>query len=97
MRSSLTKPGGCQVNVHEWGDNNGVAFEPAKEHFHVISKHEPHGENFPMLGITFDTRLTMDVEVDSLLDDCSWRVSQILRGAGSSGATNSYSCSSSTC
>ena len=57
-----------------------MTFEPTKDHFHIISKYAPHGEYFPMLGVTFDTKLTMDVEVHALMNECGWRVSQILRG-----------------
>ena len=69
----------CQHQVHEWGKANGVQFEPAKESFHVLSRADPAGESFKLLGVTFDTKLLMADEVHSLVTECSWKLTSIWR------------------
>ena len=71
--------GQCQVEVHAWGVANGVSFEPTKESMHIISRHEPAGDNFDLLGVTYDTKLTMEDEVSRLASECSWKTTQLLR------------------
>ena len=70
----------CQTEVHAWGRSNGVAFEPSKESLQVLSKHDPCGAGFVKLGVNFDVKLCMQGEVDDLVGQCAWRVSQLLRG-----------------
>ena len=47
---------------------------------HVLSKLDPLGENFKILGITFDPRLTMTFEIDALIDPLAWKLQTILHG-----------------
>ena len=49
----------CQAELHAWGRANQVEFDPKKESTHVISHRCPEGQNFKILGINFDCRLTM--------------------------------------
>ena len=70
----------CQSLVHSWGRANGVSFEASKEGFHVFSRTDPWGDVLKLLGILFDTKLLMDAEVQGLVQECAWRVTQLLRG-----------------
>ena len=45
----------CQEELHQWGKANQVTFEASKESCHIVSKSEPFGKDFKLLGITFDT------------------------------------------
>ena len=69
----------CQNAVHRWGDANGVSFDSSKESFHVLSRRNGWGELFKLLGVTFDSALSMDPEIHSLVQKCSWKVRTLLR------------------
>ena len=49
----------CQEKLHRWGEANSVAFDPAKETKHVLSRTNPSGEGFKILGVLFDPKLIM--------------------------------------
>ena len=49
----------CQKNLHPWGKANQVAFDPAKESFHVVASAKGVGNNFRLLGVLFDVELKM--------------------------------------
>ena len=55
----------CQTELHAWGRANRVEFDPKKESTHVVSHHCPEGDNFKILGISFDCRLTTN---DAIID-----------------------------
>jgi hypothetical protein len=69
----------CQKELHEWGHANQVAFDAGKESIHIISMKEPHGVDFKMLGVEFDTALTMKAAVDRLINDASWKLKMLIR------------------
>lgn len=70
---------GCQNSLHRWGRANQVTFDPAKESSHVISRTQPHGNPFKLLGITFDCKLVTSDTVFTLAKSCRWKLAAILR------------------
>ena len=70
----------CQTQLHHWGDVNSVTFDADKESKHVLSRRDPTGGNFKLLGIDFDCQLRMDSCVHTLVTDCTWKLRTILRG-----------------
>ena len=71
----------CQEKVHSWGRANQVSFEPTKESFHVVSHIQPEGEDFKVLGVTFDCELKMAGAVQKLVNEVRWKVKTLLRSA----------------
>ena len=69
----------CQKELHKWGEANQVTFDARKEHFAVISLSDPAGENFKVLGLEFDSKLSMHSCVHSCVVDVSWRFRSLLR------------------
>ena len=56
-----------------------MQFDAGKESFHVLSRSEPDGEDFKMLGVEWDTKLTMKNEAEELAQRCYWKLKTILR------------------
>ena len=50
----------CEEELALWGDANRVTFDPAKASKTIISKHEPEGPYFNLMGVWFDAKLTME-------------------------------------
>jgi hypothetical protein len=69
----------CQRELHAWGRANGVSFDPAKESMHVLSRTDPFGDSFRILGVLFDCKLTMAQSVNALHREASWRLRTLLR------------------
>ena len=46
---------------------------------YVLSRTQPHGENFNFLGIHFDCKLVMSGTVEELAKTCRWKLKAILR------------------
>ena len=69
----------CQEELHRWGRANGVSFDPGKESLHVLSRTDPAGEPFKILGVSFDLKLIMGEALHSLAAEASWRIRTILR------------------
>ena len=69
----------CQTELHTWGRANAVAFDPAKESMHVLSRSCPDGEAFKILGVTFDCKLIMAEAIATVHSDASWRLQAVLR------------------
>jgi hypothetical protein len=68
-----------QEELHKWGSANQVVFDPTKESKHVLSRSEPNGVDFKLLGVTFDCRLNMDVAVRGLAGKVKWKILMLLR------------------
>ena len=49
----------CQASVHEWGQVNRVLFDPSKEHFATIHHIQGSGDDFKLLGVKIDVKLSM--------------------------------------
>ena len=56
----ITELGHCQAALHAWGRSMRVVFDSSKEGFYILSPRRPLGEHFRILGVCFDTKLTMD-------------------------------------
>ena len=69
----------CQKSLHSWGNANQVAFDPAKEHFSILHPQDNYGENFKLLGISFDTKLKMEQGISEIVAQSHHRVSMVLR------------------
>ena len=69
----------CQLELHKWGAANQVAFDPAKESKHILSLSEPQGCEFKLLGVLFDTGLSMAQAVAELVSSASWKLRTLLR------------------
>ena len=68
-----------QEELHSWGKANQVVFDPSKESKHVLSRTDPFGSNFKLLGIEFDCRLFMADAVRSLVGKVRWKLKMLLR------------------
>ena len=77
----------CQAVLHSWGRDNQVTFDAAKESMHILQNGSPSAdesyrelwEDFKILGVWFDCKLTMRSAVKALAREASRRVTEILR------------------
>jgi len=69
----------CQSELHKWGAANQVAFDASKESQHVLSLSDPLGGPFKLLGVTFDTELSMTDAVSELVSAAGWKLRTLLR------------------
>ena len=70
----------CQTNVHAWGRGNQVSFDPLKESKHILATQgRGSGGSFLLLGVTFDTGLTMAEEMHNLINALTWKIGTINR------------------
>ena len=49
----------CQGELREWGRNNQIEFDPAKESMHVVGRQDAEGSNFKIVGVQFDCKRLM--------------------------------------
>ena len=72
----------CQSKLHAWGRANAMTFDASKESLHILSRldEECYGDPFKILGVIFDPKMKMDVEINKLAIIAGWRVRRILRG-----------------
>ena len=63
----------CQASLHEW------EFEATKESFHILHPKCAEGDNFKLLGLTFDTKLVMNVAAHEVAVEAGWRLKALLR------------------
>ena len=68
-----------QCELHKWGEANQVTFDAAKESQHVLSTSDPEGSSFKLLGVPFDTELSMAHAVSELVSSAGWKLRIILR------------------
>ncbi len=69
----------CQHSLHTWGRANQVVFDPVKESFALMRRTRALGENFKLLGITFDPQLLMHDGARKVATEAGWRLQAILR------------------
>ena len=69
----------CQIALHSWGAANRVTFDGLKESFHVIHRTLGQGNDFTILGCTFDSKLTMAAACRSTAREGRWRLKTVLR------------------
>ena len=68
-----------QKKLHLWGEAHRVIFDAAKESFHIMSRSKPHGDNFRLLGITFDPKLSMYSAIHECVGAINWKLQTLLR------------------
>ena len=69
----------CQAELHKWGAANRVLFDAGKESFHGIHRGKHFGDSFKILGVLFDTQLTMDEAAREVAREAGWRLKTLLR------------------
>ena len=69
----------CQRELHKWGAANQVFLDPAEESMHIMSVSEPGGDDFKLLGVTFDTELSMEEAVSDIVVQAGWKLRTLLR------------------
>ena len=62
-----------QEELHKWGDANQVVLDAAKESKHILSRTDPFGQDFKLLGIVFDCKLEMESAVRTLVGKVKWK------------------------
>ena len=68
-----------QRELHKWGRANQVSFDATKESQHVLSTSDPDGSAFKLLGVPFDTELSMANAVSELVSSAGWKLRTLLR------------------
>jgi hypothetical protein len=68
-----------QAELHRWGNANQVTFDSGKESKHILSRTDPHGQDFKLLGVMFDCKLDMGSAVSSLVGKVKWKLRMLLR------------------
>ncbi len=68
----------CQAALRKWGRENQVAFDSSKESFSIMSRQNPYGNGFVILGLDFDTKLIMKSAVDACVFKCGWKLKKLL-------------------
>ena len=68
-----------QKLCHDWGDMNQVEFEATKESFTILSKHDAFGDIFKLLGVLFDTQLTMLPMINHLVTKMGNKLKALFR------------------
>ena len=69
----------CQAALHEWGTRNQVLFDAGKESKHVLHRRQPAGDSFRMLGVLWDTKLTMAQACQEVAQRAGWKLGTLLR------------------
>ena len=49
----------CQLELHKWGRASQGSFDASKNSMHVLAVQGSDGENFRLLGVSFDNALPM--------------------------------------
>ncbi len=62
-----------------WGAINQVCFDPGKDSLHILDGRRPCGDSFRLLGVTFDTQLTMKYGIMEIAARGHARVQMVLR------------------
>ena len=63
-----------QQALHRWGRANQVAFDAGKESQHIICACQPYGPSFKILGVVFDTKLSMREAADEVVSHIKWKI-----------------------
>ena len=69
----------CQAALHEWGTHNQVLFDAGKESKHVLHRRQPAGDSFRILGVLWDTKLTMAQACQEVAQRAGWKLRTLLR------------------
>ena len=66
-----------ECDVHAWGRQNRVTFDPSKEHFCILHRSDCEGEAFKLLGTLIDPKLIMEDEVRRIGRKCRPKIKAI--------------------
>ena len=69
----------CKQELHAWGEANWIVFDASKESSHILSRTDPEGDDFRILGVLFDCQLLMHAAVRETICEASWRTKTLLR------------------
>ena len=69
----------CQNSLHTWGRANQVLCDSAKESHHILHPKRFSGDNFRLLGVTFDPQLSMKTACYEIAAIASTRLRALLR------------------
>jgi hypothetical protein len=69
----------AQAELHRWGFANRVTFDASKESVTILSTTQPEGDNFKVLGLEFDAKLSMRACIHSCVTEAGWRFRSLLR------------------
>ncbi len=69
----------CQQELHAWGSANQVDFDASKESQHILSMHDSTDSVFKMLGVSFDSELSMSQAVAEIVTAAGWKMRTLLR------------------
>ena len=75
----LSELADAQSKLHSWGRANQISFDPSKESIHILSRTNPYGDAFTILGITFDCKLLMNQTIHDCVLACGWKLDSVLR------------------
>ena len=78
-RAILADLESAQKELHLWGAANQVRFDPSKESFHILHRRFHHGDDFKILGVTFDVGLLMHTAAREIATEAGWRLQTLLR------------------
>ena len=56
-----------------------MVFEPTEETFHILSVWQPLGDKFKLLGVDFDTSLSIDGTFQKLTHAAVWKLKMLIR------------------
>ena len=79
VEQALTLIDNVQKELHMWGAANRVTFDPSKESKHILSRTDPFGPDFRLLGVSFDCRMDMEGAVHTLVGKTRWKIHMLLR------------------
>jgi hypothetical protein len=77
-----------QEELHKWGLANQVTFDATKESKHILSRTDPWGQNFKLLGVVFDCRLNMESAICTLAGKVRWKLLMLLKSRRSFGTAD---------
>ena len=72
----------CQAEIHKWGAANSITFDNSKESQHILHHRDGRGDNFKILGLLFDPRLSMFHAATGIVRETSFRLRRVLRLRG---------------
>ena len=67
-----------QSELHVWGRANRVSFDVSKESLHILHRRFPHGNDFKILGVMYDTKLLMHSAARVVATEAGWRLQSLL-------------------
>lgn len=68
-----------QKKLHLWGEQHRVLFDASKESHHILSRSRGTERNFKLLGVHFDTKLTMAPAIFECVSICNSKLQSLLR------------------